>query len=188
MRAVITFGVVLMLGFVTWGCSTLQVESDYNPSYDFSSLKSFAIVFPSDGSITLVQQRFAKAIASELESKGYRQVDRTKADFIVVFHLNVTRKTQVVTDYERVGIYPYHYRGRYYFHGGAMVPVERQFSYKEGQIVVDAVSPAKKEIFWRSMATDRLQSFKSQEEKLEYISKVVKEVFMSFPARGGQER
>jgi len=176
MRALILFIVTL---FFLGGCSTLHVDHDYDPSYDFSRLAKAAVVYApnGDGTISLAQQRFAMAIEETLREKGFVLTDRDHADFIMLFHLNVTEKRQLVTDYELVGLYPYHP----YYYGTGMVPVTREYRWKEAKIVIDAVDPDGNKIFWRGLATDRLHTFKTPEERVRYTREVVAEILKNFP-------
>ncbi len=164
--------VLLVLGL--GGCSSLKVSHDYNPGFDFSRLKTFAIVYTKQGTSPM-QQRIVEVLTREFEAKGYKPAPKDKADFLVVFHTNIRNKRQIVTDYQRVGLYPYGF-GSY-----AMVPIQREYEYKEGKIVVDALDPKTRNIFWRGIATDRLQSFNDPQKRLEYARKVAKELLKSFP-------
>ena len=156
------------------GCSTLRVSSDYNPSFAFSKLKTFAILYDKHGNSPM-QQRIVQALTEALVSKGYKPAPKDKADFFVVFHTNIKNKRQVVTDYQRVGLYPYGF-GTY-----AMVPIQREYEYKEGKIIVDALDPKTKNIFWRGIATDRLKSFKDPAERMKYAKEVAEKLLKSFP-------
>ncbi len=160
--------------FLVTGCSSLRVSSDYNPGFDFSRLKTFAIVYHKQGNSPM-QQRIVQALTEAFKAKGYVPVSKDKADFYVVFHTNIRNKRQVVTDYQRVGLYPYGF-GTY-----AMVPIQREYEYKEGKIVVDALDPKTRNIFWRGVATDRLQSFKDPDERMNYARQVAMELLKSFP-------
>ncbi len=172
--------IIWVLFIIIGGCSSIQVKNDYDPGFDFSRLKTFAILYnQSKAGNSLNQERISKAIKRELDIKGYKETEKKYADFYVVFHTNVTNKTQIVTDYKRVGLYPYRYWA------SPRIPVQRQYSYKEGKIIIDALSPKTKQIFWRGIATDRLQSFKSPEERIEYINRVINEVLKSFPPAKG---
>ncbi len=159
-------------------CSTMRVDSDYNPKFDFGKLHTFAVIRPErDGVNTLTQERIAAALADAMRAKGYREVPKTKADFYVLFHTDVTNKRQVVTDYRSVGLYPY------YGYGAPMVvPVQREYTYTEGKIIVDALDPSDKKIFWRGIAADTLKSLHTPEERMRYIRDVVAKVTASFPA------
>ena len=179
-----TFHLILTSLLLAWlsGCSTLQIKSDYDPTFDFSKLHTVAILYPqsSDDLISLAQQRFHRAVAQSLREKGFRIVkDRQKADFFILFHLNVTQKKQIVTDYQMVGLYPY-YPGWY---GYAALPVTREYSFKEGRFVVDAVDPKTHRIFWRGIAVDRLKDFKTPQARMDYIRQVVEKIFQNFPPK-----
>ncbi len=166
--------------FFLGGCSTVHVQNDYDPNYDFSRLRTFSILYTqSRAGSSLNQDRIAKALKRQLEAKGYVETEKKFADFYVVFHTNVKDKTKIVTDYERVGLHSYRYWAE------PRVPVQRHYSYKEGKIVVDALDPRNKQVFWRGTATDMLQSFKSPTERIEYINKVAEEVMSAFPAVKG---
>lgn len=172
------------------GCSTIRVSNDYNPDYDFTVLKAFNVL-PGRAPDNLTRDRIIKALTQELEAKGYRRTPRNRADFYVVFHTNVTRKRQIVTDYRRIGV-PYHCYGprNAYRHGygTAVVPVYREVNYKEGKIVVDILDAKTKKIFWRGIVTDRLKAQKTPEERWEYIKEVVQKLLAPFPARNRPAR
>lgn len=158
-------------------CSSIRVSSDYDPKFDFAPLESFAIVYPQKTN-TLTQSRIAKAITTQMLKKGYRETARDSADFIILFHTDVTNKTQVVTDYQMAGFYPY------YGYGAPMaVPVQREYSYDEGKIIIDALDPKDKKIFWRGIAADRLKNFDTPDRRIEYINQVVAQTLQSFPKK-----
>lgn len=163
-------------------CSTMKVSSDYDPTFDFTPLASFAVVYPksSDGH-SLTQGRIADALVKEMKRKGYRESDKEHADFIVLFHTDVVSKQQVVTDYQMVGYYPYY--GGYGWGAPMAVPVTREYNYDEGKIIIDALDPDGNKIFWRAVATDRLKTFDTPQERIEYIRTVVTQSLKSFPDR-----
>ncbi len=162
--------------FIVTSCSHMQATHDYNPGVDFSKLKTFTILYDhTKGTKTLMKDRIAQALKNELLAKGFRQVARDQADFWVVFHTNVTTRNQIMTDYQRIGVYPYYRRM------GPMVPVQREYMYTEGKLVVDAMDPKDKAILWRGKVTDRLPTLKTPQERMKYIQKAVKEVLKDFP-------
>ena len=174
MYKIIFFISILLLSSA---CSHMQVQTDYDPKFDFSKLSTFSVAYSPQGTKSLLKDRIAKAIVQEMTNKGYKYVDKSHADFIIVFHTNVTNKTQVITDYQRVGLYPY------YYHYSPLVPIQREYQYTEGKLIVDAVNPKENAIFWRGVVTDRLQSLNTPEERIRYINNVVKKVLASFPSK-----
>lgn len=174
-----TFTAAILL--LLTACSTLQVSSDYDPAFDFGTLQRFAVVYPKDADgISLTQTRVAEALDTAMEQKGYTKVPKEEADFIILFHTGVTTKQQVVTDYQTVGFYPYFGYG---YPAAMTVPVQHEYSYDEGKIIVDALNPKGNKIFWRAIATDRLKSFDDPQERIVYIRKVIDELLTSFPDR-----
>jgi len=155
--------------FLVWsGCSSLNVKSDYDPQFDFSTMKHFAIIYPHNGAITLTQDRIAKTLSNTMRAKGYLLTDPDHADFYIIFHTDVISKKQIVTDYQTVGLYPY-----YYGYGSAnrLIPVEHEYTYDEAKIIIDALDPNGNKIFWRGVATDKLRDFKTPQERITYIMK-----------------
>lgn len=163
------------------GCSTMKVESDYDPKFDFKQLRTFAVAFPEEKNVkTLTQSRIAEALKNRMIKKGYIETDRAKADFIMLFHTHVTTKQQIVTDYQMMGYYPMYGYG---FGGAVAVPVQSEYTYDEGKIIIDALDPRGKNVFWRAVATDELKSLKTPEERIKYIDSVVDRAMKSFPER-----
>jgi len=163
------------------GCSTMKVESDYDPKFDFKQLRTFAVAYPEDkNGKTLTQSRIAEALTGQMVKKGYIKADRSEADFVMLFHTHVTTKQQIVTDYQMVGYYPMYGYG---FGGSVAVPVQSEYTYDEGKIIIDAVDPRGKSIFWRAVATDELKSLKTPEERIKYLNSVVDRAMKAFPDR-----
>lgn len=171
---------LLILGLLLAGCSTMRVQSDYDPAFDFKALQTFAVVYAQSETVTLTQERIANAVTDTIRAKGYKSVKQEAADFLIVFHTDVTSKKQVVTDYQSVGFYPYYGYG---YRAPMAVPVQREYDYDEGKIIVDAMAPKSKRIFWRGIATDELKNFDTPQERTAYINRVTASVLETFPGR-----
>ncbi|WP_345973470.1 DUF4136 domain-containing protein [Sulfurimonas diazotrophicus] len=173
------FSVALLL--LLAGCSSLQVQSDYDPKFDFTPLERFAVVYPrKEGVTTLTQSRIAEAITAGMTRKGYTAVAKEQADFILIFHTDVTTRREVTTDFQMVGFFPYYGYG----YGASMtVPIQREYEYDEAQIIIDALNPDGNKIFWRAATTDRLKSFDTPEERTVYINELVAESLKTFPQK-----
>lgn len=159
------------------GCSSLQVSSDYNPDYDFSKDKTYAIVsVDREGEDTLLKDRIKTALSNELERKGFKAVAKEKADLHFVFHMDVKDKTRIDTDYQMMGY-------RRYGYGGVMVSTTNTYEYKEGTLVIDALHPTDQKIRWRGIATDVLGEQKTPQERMAYIAEVMQAIFETFPPK-----
>lgn len=185
------FAMVVVLFF---GCSTLQVQVDYDPEFDFSSLSSFSVVYnkKNDGK-DFTRARIAKALTSHIQEKGYKSVEKAQASFYVSIHLDIQKRSQVETNYETMGIrpvfYPY-FRYNRYVGTSAMIGMEPDvrvttstYEYEVGKLVIEVLDVTSKAVVWQGVAEDEFSSNTSPEKKDAYINKVVKELFEDFPPR-----
>lgn len=165
-------------------CSSIKVTNDFDPSYSFKDVKTYAILYKiKEYSNTLTDQRIMTGIKRELNLKGYTVAKRKNADIYVVFHTNVQNKTKIVQDYQYIGISPYRY-GRHYGYGGMMaVPTTRSYNYDEGKLIVDILNAKDKKIVWRGVATDSLKQLKTPEERVEYINSIMTSIFKTLPSK-----
>ncbi|MCW8895590.1 MAG: DUF4136 domain-containing protein [Sulfurimonas sp.] len=183
------------------GCSTLEVQVDYNPKYDFSSLSTFAVVYTNKND----QRDFSRARISQLieafmQDKGYKSVDKSKADFYITMHLDVQQKSQVETNYETMGIrpMPYMYTGIHRplgaypgtYPSGAIIALEPDVrvttsthEYEEGRLVLEVFDVKQNEVVWQGIAKDELSAEYSQKQKSDYINNVIAKLFKDFPLK-----
>ena len=167
----------IILALVVSACSSLRVETDYDPDADLASLKHFTIIHKIvEGEDTLTTDRIVAALRDELTHKGYIETGREKADLYILFHTGVTSKTRIDTDYQYLGMYPYSYGYQM-----LVVPQTRTYTYEEAKLIVDAVVPGKNKIVWRGTAVDYLKKMKTPQERTAYINRVVKELLRRFP-------
>jgi len=184
MRILFTFLLALLIS----GCSTLKVETDFDPNITMNPPKIFYIVHkPQVDENTLITERIIKALEHELTTQGYVNGSKENANFYILFHTGVTTKSRVVTDYKYVNMYPYSYGrgfGYGYGYGGsgvAVIPENKNYTYKEGKLIVDAVFPKGNRIFWRGIAKDKFQSLETPQERTEYINSVIQKLMKRFP-------
>jgi hypothetical protein len=167
--------IFLVLALLFSACSTLEVDSDYKEGYDFSKVKTFAVVHKvKENENTLVIDRIKSAIEKSLKAKGLKEVDANGADLVFLFHLNVTNKTDIYTDYQMVGY------GRY---GRGVIAVPQSYNYDEAKLIIDAYDPKIKKIVFRVVAVDELKKQKTPQKRKEYINKTIKEILKTFPPK-----
>ncbi len=155
------------------GCSTLEVNVDYDASYDFTKVKKVAVVHEYEVSEnSLLNDRIVNALIKDLDSKNYRNVHSTEADLIFVFYTQAKDKTQINTDYMSMG-------RRYRF--GGMMATTSTYDYTEGTLVVDALNPQTKKIVWRAIGTKELNQNKTPQEKTQAINKAIVKIMEKFP-------
>jgi len=169
------------------GCSTLKVDIDYDTAYDFEGKTKYAIAHndrESDNS--LVIDRVKSAIQESLSKHSFEEVSKDKADLIFVYHVNVTQRSDIRTDYERVGYGSYGYGFGYGGYGGGygtrIVAVPSTYRWTEGRLIIDALNPKTNKIVWRGVVSDELtRSETTPDEKTKYINDVVTKLLKKFP-------
>lgn len=157
------------------GCSTLDVNVDYDESYDFKSAKSFAL----DNSMnksnnTLFGSRVVNALENELKSKNYQKVSKEEADLILVFHASAKDKSDTQMSYGLSG-----YRG--FGYGGMMMSSTHTYEYTEGTLVIDALSQKTKKVVWRGVGVKELREKETPAQRTEAVNAAVKKIMAKFP-------
>lgn len=165
------FATAIIATLLMVGCSTISVNQDYDPGYDFSQLKTFGFLpIPEDAGIDqLNANRLGDAIKAELISKGYTLSE--KADFGIALHFGQQTKTSVQS-------YGYSYGGWWGRPGMGGVDVSQ---YNEGTLLIDFIDMKKKELVWRGTGTGVRSQSPSVEERTENINNAIKQILAQFP-------
>lgn len=197
--------VAIVAAFFMSGCSTLQVEIDSDPGYDFTALSKFNVMYTKkNDDKDFSRSRFSKMLTAYFEKKGYVAVDKADADFYLIFHLDITKKSEIETNYETMDLHP---RIEYYNRRAYPVPVmpgvyadpyryddrrtvatTRTYDYEEGRLVVELLDVKQNAVVWQGVAQDELASLPTQEAKSAYIQKVLDKLFGDFPPKTPQKK
>jgi len=152
-------------------CSSVATNYDYDTSYDFTKLKTYAwarAVGQPEAS-PLVLERIRAAVDAELGKRGYTRVGK-EADFLVATFAGRQSRIQV-TDWG----YRYGPPG-YWYHGGIDV-----YQYEEGTLILDVVDGKSKRLVWRGTATSTIDPSATPEKRTEKINAAVAKVLERFP-------
>ncbi len=170
---IITVGLIALLS----SCSSLNISTDYDPTQDFSKYKTYRWARikerdPNDilSKNIMLRKKVQAAVNKVLKEKEFTKLDRGKPDFIVFIHAGVQQRMNV---YYHGG---YHYGGWWGPYGG-YTTVSR---YKQGTLVIDIVDTEEKELSWRGIASDVVQSYSDAEalqEELDYVISIMLEDF-----------
>ena len=171
---IIAFSLTALLS----SCSSLDISTDFDPTQDFSKYKTYRWerIKERDPNDILtknlrLRKRVLVAVNKGLQEKGFEKLDRGKPDFIVFVHAGVQQKTNV------------YYHGGYYY-GGWWGPYGSSTSvshYNQGTLVLDIVDPEEKELSWRGIASDVVQSYSDPEALQEELDYVISIMFEDFP-------
>lgn len=148
---------LILIAIVAYG---MTVKTDWDTSYDFSKLKTFAFAKQHRGpddplsTNTLVNDRIRKALESQLEEHGY-QYQPSNPDFLIAYTVSSKERMQIED-------FSYGFPGRWRWGFGPDIWTRY---YTEGSAVFDFIDPSTKKLIWRGMVTDTVQTGPKDSEK-----------------------
>ena len=174
------------------GCASKPtIQSDYDPSVDFSDYKTYCFFSPmgieNPNYSSIYGSIFRDAIGKEMESRGYVLSDNP--DLLINVSGRLQDKTKVTTTSDPyMGGYYYGYRRGYYdpWAGYGYGTSTHVSTYTEGTVNVDMVDVAKKRMVWEGVAVGRVNEKKTSEERRQAIYNGIREMFAGYPFRAGQ--
>jgi hypothetical protein len=179
-------GLLLGLSLLLASCSTLKVNNDYDPSVDFTKLKTYAWMEKANpneaatiGDNTLIRNRIERSVNAVLDAKGLNMVPRDEADFLISQHIGIQQKLQVDTTQ-----YGYGYGFGYGAWGGPIggYPTQTTVSqYDEGTLMLDFVNPEDNNLIWRGTGQSRVRKTSNPGEREKLIRAVVEKILTQFP-------
>ncbi len=186
-KGVFTAGILFALLVVCGACSTLSVTTDYNPNYNFSTLRTYAWLVSKEApsndariNNALMVDRVRAAVERTLTAKGYVLTDADSADFMVSWLGAIDKKIQVETMDNFYSPYGYGPLGMDPFWGDRIQTVVRE--YEEGTLIVDILDPKQHKLIWRGVGKERLDTKSSPEAVTKGINKAVTAILKDFPA------
>lgn len=180
----VSFAFICFLLATFVGCSSgLSVTSDYDPSADFTGLKTYQWVkLQGTGDALekapLLMKRVIIAVDKALLAKGYTKVDSANPDFYVAVHAGTKDKINVTN-------YGYGYGG-WYGGYGAYGPMGGNIDvsyYKEGTVFVDIIEKKGEgfEMMWRGAGTGIVDPPKDPAEAQMKADEGAKKILDQFP-------
>ena len=169
-------------------CSTLTVQTDYETTYDFSALNTYAWLegeAPSNDiriNNSLIINRVVNAVNTSLQSKGYALVDKDKADFYVNWFGGIEDKIRQETINSYYGYLGYD-SGDWGYNRGYWPGYIRTYTYEyqQGTLIIDIADSKSKQLVWRGTGQEYLEEKETPEEITQGINQIVSEILSSFP-------
>ena len=163
---------------LAFGCAP-AVKQDYDPSTDFSRLKTYAWRSPKQQADTrtensLMETRVRNAVDREMAEKKYRKAAHDEADFVVTYHYIVTQEIDTNSG-PRIGLGAGS-RGTF---GGVSFGVGGSESKEIGTLTLDIMSPDGK-LLWRGDTRQRFTA-STPEKTTEKIKQAVAAILAKFP-------
>ena len=145
-----------------------SIQTDFDRSYDFGKLKTFAFTAPvrrpNDPLAVnpINERRVHGALETELVAHGYTLDTGGKPDFLVAYHA-ATRN--------RVGLHEWGYGpGRW---GNRRIDVNE---FTEGTLVVDLVDAPSKQLVWRGSATGTIEPKEAEKKINKAVAKLMEQL------------
>jgi hypothetical protein len=163
----------------------MSVKSDYQKTYDFSRLHTFAFKTERSGNDplntnTIEAGRIQSALAAQLEANGFTQSSQDP-DFIVAFYATTQEKTSVQsTGGFGPGLGRFGYgRG---FGWGYGIPGAGRWrwgygpdiwttNYTQGCVMADIIDPKTNELVWRGAVTDTVKGIGQSDKQSNQAAK-----------------
>lgn len=141
--------VVMGLIFMMTGCSSISVNTDFDPTADFAKYKTYSWAPYADGQVPgPSDKRLMTAVDTEMQAKGYELVEE-QADMILQYQAGVQDKIYV--DSMRYG------------YGWGTTDV---YQYEQGTLILNVIDHERKEIVWVGTAKAAVDSSSPNPEKL----------------------
>ncbi len=181
MRARTWGAVALTLGL--GACGGIQVNTDYDLEADFTRYRTFAWAEGSGGgddhrvNNDLMDQRFRRAVESELVSRGMEKATSGQPDVFVGYQIALDDRVdfQTINTYYEGG---WGYRGVY----SVVETTERITSeYTIGTLVIDVYDARQRELVWRGSGEGRVSQARNPEQSQEQINPAVTRIMAEFP-------
>jgi len=166
----------LALLVVTAGCSSVEIDHDFDVHANFTQYKTFAWM-PSSAPTTttsisrpsgLLDSRIRNAVNTQMAAKGFTG-DDANPDILANYYAGAKDVVQV----NDLG-YGYGYHG--WAGGGVDVS-----TYTEGTLVVDLFDAQTKQLVWRAVAQGAVSPGASPEEQEAKVNSVVAQMFAAYP-------
>ncbi len=166
-------------------CSSMEINSDYDPSVNFSTYKSYGWLPDSQKpkgdprlDNPLLDSRIRKAVDTELVARGYPQDLSGRPDFLVSYHVAIKGMLDVQSINEFHGYRPGWRRG-----WGGVGTTTYVREYEKGSLLLDFIDSDTRNLIWRGSARAEFHPSATPEEKTERIRKAVRRMLDQFPPK-----
>ena len=181
-------GVCIFILLLFAGCAQVQTGSEIDAEADFSALRTYGWLDNLDKPVEdvrlndpRVRDTVRTAVEQSLASKGYEQVDRAQADFLVTWFGAIEKKIKK----ENIDHFyaPYGY-GTLYRDPALNTETPRKIlEYEEGTIIIDIVDPQTRKVIWRGSGSGRIAEDQPEQTALRNLNRSIIKILAPFPAR-----
>ena len=179
------WGAILVVISMLAACASVQVSQDYQPSTDFTRLKSYgwkagAAPVSADVRVTnpLLQQRFHDAIDRVLIGRGYQQA--AQPDMLVSYSYSIVSRIES-DDFD--ADFGFGFGRRHSFGGLAFGTGGTVRQYDVGVLAIDIHDAAGNNLLWRGTGSEIVTTHRTPEAVTASVQRMVGEILGQFPPR-----
>ncbi len=177
---------ILALAAALAGCSSLKVNTEYDPTAPYASYKTYAWVQTPPGPEQapairnpVIRERVVAAVDRELATKGFARVSADASpDLLVSAHGWAQSRVEVTN-------YGYSYGGAYAYGPYRPMPVAAGVdvrSYTDGTMLLDFVDAKAMKLVWRGTASDTFSNPDLDAVKRS-VDEAVRQLVASYPPK-----
>ncbi len=177
---------IVVLAAALAGCSSLKVNTEYDPTAPYPSYKTYAWVQTPPGPEQapairnpIVREQVVAAVDRELATKGFARVSAdANPDLLVSAHGWAQSRVEVTN-------YGYSYGGAYAYGPYRPIPVAGGadiHTYTDGTMLLDFVDAKAKKLVWRGTASDTFSSPDLTAVKRS-VDEAVRQLVASYPPK-----
>jgi Domain of unknown function (DUF4136) len=182
---------VTLLAATTIVVEAAKIKVEKDPTFDFSTLKTWAWNPAGPGSVKVivspksksepVQRQYEpvimQAVEDQLAARGYTKASMPPASFFVTYYVLVTLGSseqymgQFLPTNAQWGI-------------PMFAPATQSLTYyPQGTLVIDAAAPAATDMVWRGIAEAKIDLENSDEKRTARLQSVIKDLLAKFPKK-----
>lgn len=167
------------------GCSSVSVNRDYDPSADFSTLKTYTwrnAVQPETGNPRLdndlMDSRIRNAVEANLNAKGFQKLETGDADFLVEYFIGFRSRITSSGGSVSMGMS----RGSAGRAGSIGVSSGSNVrEVDEAHLTIDILDSGSERTIWRGVGSRTTSSSTNQQKITDRVNDAVKRILAKFP-------
>ncbi len=175
--------IVLLTVLISACSSTPRATMDFNPDFDFSNVRSIAILPMNRTVLSTIEvsdmqvDRFNQTLRDELSRRGYDVVENSaEADMLLTWHLITQERTQI-RSYNAMSA---RYSACWHCapHSSDSIRITQ---YTRGTLIVDLLDPEGARSVWRSILESRMRDMSDPVRAEEIRRTAAEALFIEFP-------
>ena len=166
------------LAVLVTGCSSISVNSDYNPDTDFSQYSTYMwIDTEGEAGDSLTNDRVEAALDRAMQERGFEKVT-SGADLALGYQLSTDQRTSYTTMSTGWGGYRW---GGWYGGMGVSSSTTTQNNYEVGTLLVGLFEVSTEELVWTGSASATVKENQTPQGRTQRINDAVDKMMAGFP-------